>query len=1269
MANNRSTVRDYGASRPVEYLDHATQAVSVIHTYNYDSFAEYERDADVVWRTVDALRQNAPNTRSGGAGSFMVIMSFPEVSPRDVVMASREQASKIVRQLIYDAGGDVRDAMESVFSGGGGELSFSIVKVRPRVRGPNPVYRAPGRVWGYIGNKLLNCVTKEMMDMVTYYTREGEKRKYMWEPETGLPFSTDPLAIDYVPESMRKLAQDKSYRTIKKGIEEYMHKRGVKPYEDFGFEPRDLCDLARLCKCRIVVWIESGQFRVCRHDTDDLVDFAGRGDERYIFNFHMMSDQHLEILPMECLTSSEERSLVSQRINPGRYDDVHYLNDAGYEDILRMEGAKPENERRLYTLVKSIGEVAKLTCKFPEEALGKKYSGWILTSGSRVYKHESLREWTEGLVDNGVMDKSRAAFAVSLADVHSHKLRELYMQHNMFPVLQSSKPRLYNAVRWADMQFGHVQLPMEPGSDMYEYDGRKWYLADFSKMSCEEFPYFHGIPCSNSWSEYEGRFKDVVYVHGDGFKERVTMIGNAPGDRTFTFQRGTKYAIFQIEELDLSGVDANLRAHFERDHIFADFDAVNNVMILPSPIVHFLQDRGAVWRASRVWVCYGCGAHWIPECDSGSRLREDMADFKTYPVVLGRLMCGRNPVQNVTYIAPDPDTAASLQYFYSIQFAHGRLENEHRTSHEVILEGEEHEYDDGHNRARSDTDPDMIIYSDTGDFVGTSEPAYSVVRNGGFIVPTVKADEWDGKCPFFVETFQSTYNWGRTYAHISGAQHAMCFVRLYQAVSRVECSKVVGFSLDSFRTSEDVTHLVEDMIGDLPGYFKPVDVKPYKCTVNRAGSMLSDLYTPRSYFTGINKPGNDDPVWNAYKDSLSQFNIVTGEAGSGKTTRHFKKFGAGPQDYRLPENTVYVTMTNHLAHHVKSDMGVVSYTSFKGFNRRVNDDDDYVNPSERFSWKANNRSKTIRSNSGDVHKLEGVHTVLLDEVSMIDPAKITDIIEVCRSYHVCLVIAGDLDRERFYQLSPVGHTERDFFSVIDNARSSMGVEFNWVPPMRVFRQTGDKELSDLLSDLRTKDGHAAWKTLYESPIIKHVTYAEMLERFDASKDIVAQPWHRIICRVTEDVLNRMGPDDELKLRGNFTTPKKLTDLSHPVLNRMKINEADSTVFKGSTCLVTKQELESLRGTALMSKWFPYAGSSALSNEVNPMIGATVFNLQGLTLDDDAVLYIHTEASGFAEWVDDTQPKLAYVAASRARRRDQIVIVTGAGSGGRKRRRA
>lgn len=1264
-ANNRNTTRNYGGASgsgsgggnriDITYVDHINQATHVIRRFDFDNYYEYNRDASRVWSTLETLRANARTTRNSGPANFMLMMEMSALSNRDILLTERSRLNDVIRQLIYDSG-DLSQFNTIYDQNSDAPVSFSVVQVRPRTRSSRPSYRASGRVWGYIGDKLLNCVTKNMMEFVTYYKFDGSKRDYMWNPITGAKYPTSPGEEGYEQRVMNKLAGDKAYKAIKKGILQYMDKRGVKPYEDFGFQPRDLCELAELCGCRIVVWIDSGgSYRVCRHDTDDLVNFTGTRDQRYVFNFYMMSDQHLELMDPACIDASDSVSGICRRLFPGKSPVLEYLSDEDFESILKDEGAKPQEERRLYTVSKDIMEPTKLARGFPKETLGYKYSGWILTSGDRVFKHESFKDWTELIVEKDEIPEVDAAMMTSLSDVHAYKLMKVYADNNIKPIRQRSFPRLYNAVKWADMQFGHVQLQMESGSDMYEYDGRKWYGTDFSTMSEEEFPYFHGIPYSDSWSEYEGVSKSFVQTRG-GFESRTSMIGNGPGDRPFTFKYGTKYAIFQVESLDLSGVDDNIRAHLERDKMFVDFVPETSVMMLPSPIVHFLQDLGAIWRASRVWVCYGCGEHWVPKDAKGKKLMREMVKNKTYPVVVGKLMCGRNPIQSITYIAPDPETALSLQYFYSLQFAHGRLANEQRTDPEIIFEGEEHEYESIED-VREDIDPDDIIYSDSGDFIGAAEPNYAVVKNGGYIIPTVKKDEWDGKCPFFVETFQSTHNWASTFSHISGAQHAMCFVRLYQAVIKLECSDVIGFSLDALRTSRDVSDLLAPLMGDAPGYFKPVEIKPYKCPFHRSGSMLSDLYTPRKQFIGVNIPEEGYPLWNAYKDSLGQFNIVTGKAGSGKTTRHFKVYGYGENDYRLSPNSVYMTMTNHLAHHMKLDLGVDSHTSFKGFNRRVNDEGSYIEASKRYNYAANMKAGKIREGN-KIDKLDCKHTVMLDEVSMIDPGKILDIIDVCKHHYVQLLIVGDLDRDRFYQLSPVGHTQEAFFKAIEKGETKHNIKFNWVAPMEVFRQVDDPGLKELLDKLRELDSVDAWEYLYKSPVVRHITYDEMLEEFRPEKDLVAQPWHRLIGQVTHDVLERMGPDDVLKIRGNFSSPRKIDGEHSNILSRLKMCEDDDIVYKGSVGKITKRELGDLCDSKLMSNGFPYAGSSGNANEVNPMIGATVFNLQGLTLDNDATIYIHTDTDGCMEWNDDNQPKLAYVAASRARRRDQIVIVSG-----------
>ena len=58
------------------------------------------------------------------------------------------------------------------------------------------------------------------------------------------------------------------------------------------------------------------------------------------------------------------------------------------------------------------------------------------------------------------------------------------------------------------------------------------------------------------------------------------------------------------------------------------------------------------------------------------------------------------------------------------------------------------------------------------------------------------------------------------------------------------------------------------------------------------------------------------------------------------------------------------------------------------------------------------------------------HSVLMDEVSLISPDLILDAIEVCKEYHVQLIIAGEFDREKFFQLGPVHRQSRTFFDVL-----------------------------------------------------------------------------------------------------------------------------------------------------------------------------------------------------------------------------------------------
>ena len=59
--------------------------------------------------------------------------------------------------------------------------------------------------------------------------------------------------------------------------------------------------------------------------------------------------------------------------------------------------------------------------------------------------------------------------------------------------------------------------------------------------------------------------------------------------------------------------------------------------------------------------------------------------------------------------------------------------------------------------------------------------------------------------------------------------------------------------------------------------------------------------------------------------------------------------------------------------------------------------------------------------------------------------------------------------------------------------------------------------------------------------------------------------------------------------------------------------------------------------------------------VNPMMGVTVHNLQGLTVPDESRLYLVYHGDG-DEWHSFMDPRCVYVASSRVRRRQQLVIV-------------
>jgi len=1054
----------------------------------------------------------------------------------------------------------------------------------------------------------------------------------MWTPD-GRRKSVDRSSPDYCPDAAKRLAQDKVYIKIKKGVADFLKARDVTCTDTFGFDVRDLCELAELCNIRILVWMRTRTVTFLRWDTDDVKESdRPEVDKRYRFDFWMTNVQHLQLCTPGEVSRNESDKGALRSSSPGN-SSIKYVSDRWFNELYSTgfpPGYDPEHleDNRVFTVLRSC-----LRWPLPADALQYSHSDKLICEGSVVYKHQCYKQWLE---ENGLdPDDIGTASVMCVADIHWDMLLKGYNARNIRPVFQKKAPSLFEAIAYADKATTHTLVqPVSDGQGVWEVDGRKWYATRFADIP--DFPYFHGFPASDTWSEYKGDDTKPAYDSATGrFYPSSTYIGNmGGGDRPFTFEYG-KYAIFLVEELDLSGCEEHTLEHLRRDRLFVDFDSGKTVLSLTSPVLHFLQDIGAKWRASHVWVCYGCVDDWVACSDpeTEDRLREEMISNKSYAICVGRLSAGRWPVSSTKYITPDESTARDLLAWHSSAFTAG-------DSDKVVFDGVLRRHP-----------ANALLYTEDADVYGAKTISGASMSSGGYMFKRGEEDT----TPYTVSCNADMYGMGKTMAHISGAVHSLCFVRLYCAALRIPPEHIAGFSLDSIKCFVDPTEYLGGLISDSDDYqgtFKPAEHKLVSNPFKTRTPLLTPLYTPRAAFQGFSAPDKSRPLWGQYQDSLGQFNIVPGKAGSGKTWRHLRVHDT--TDMRV-DRVLYAPLTNYLAAQLKSQ-GIPSTTSFKAFNRRVDD----------ASTVRDARLRYVTDNSEQRRRLNGFASILRDEVTMDCGSMILDAIRCCQENHKQLLLVGDFDKDRFYQLSAVRDGGPEMMNMaLDKAKGEIGrKKIVWVPEQQVYRQMGDPELAALLDTLRNHEGEGGerWGVLKASPLFEHVSYEAMLLGIKPDKDIVINPWHRNVESVTEDVLERMGAEDTLKLRGNFQSPYRVKETDPPSIKALAPFESDPRAHKGVTCTVTKQELEALQGSRFMARGFPYKGGSSDGNMVNPMIGATVFALQGVTLEEDSTLWVLASSHDAPEWHGEEQPCQAYVTASRARRRGQIkIVVMGRGS--------
>ena len=1180
--------------------------------------------------------RDAANDEAPEGVNYIVVASLPDQGPGGYEEQVNDHGD--FRLMVTETMALDSKELDEIFNKDGEfNIEFTVYRAQPfgnaNIAGGGRMHNfmaggVRSRFWGPLG-KVNNCVVRQVSERVEGYLSSGEKRSYMWGPN-GRRHSVVRASPDYNAAAAKSLAQDKVYIKIKKGVAAFLSARDTSVTDTFGFDVRDLCDLAELCDIRIVVWMRTRMFPVQRWDTNDKVGPVGEEDKRYHFHFWMTDVQHLEMCSPADVRANEANPGTLRHAIPGT-DKVCYVDDDWFGALFSSgfpPGYNPGSaeDRRVFTIARTC-----LRWPLPGSARMHLYSDKLVYEGGVVYKHECYRQW---LQDMGLDPEDPATSDIMCdADIHWKRLRRGYAKRNMRPVKQKKTPSLFEAIAYADKVTTHTLVqPVREGEKVWEVDGRKWYATRFADVA--DFPYFHGYPAADTWSEYNGTETRPVLDPASGrFIPSTTYVGNMhEGDRPFTFGYG-KYAIFLVEELDLSGCEEHTLEHMRRDRLFVDFDPRTGVLPVASPVLHFLQDLGARWRASHVWVCYGCVDDWVADEDpeEEEELRDDMIASKSYAICVGRLMSGRWPVSTTKYVTPDEATAQDLLAWHSASFVVGN-------SDDIVF--------DGVPRRHA---ANALVYTENADVYGTKTVSGASMSRGGYLLQKRAEDEDGPAPPFTVSCSADMYGLGSTLAHVSGAVHAMCFVRLYSTALRIPPEHVAGFSLDSIKCFVDPTGYLGDLISDsddFQGTFKPAEYKEIARVYRSRSPLLSPLYAPRAAFQGFAAPDKKKPLWGAYQDSLGQFNIVPGKAGSGKTWRHLRAHGSS--DQRV-DRVLYAPLTNYLAAQLKSQ-GIPSTTSFKAFNRRVDDAATVRGARQRY----------ISDNQEQRRRLEGFAAILRDEVTMDSGSMILDAIRCCNENHKQLLLVGDFDRERFYQLSAVREGGPEMMAMaLEQAAGEIGrKQLTWVPAQPVYRQAGDPELTALLDSLRDHEGSAGerWSVLERSPLFEHHTYEDMLRTIDPERDVVINPWHRNIEQVTVAVLDGMGPDDPLVLRGNFQSPYKVKESDPEPIRSLVQFEGDPRAHKGVTCAVTKRELEALRGTRFMAKGYPYKGGSTDGNMVNPMIGASVFALQGITLEEDATLWVMASSQDATEWQSDEQPCQAYVTASRARRRAQIKIV-------------
>lgn len=290
-------------------------------------------------------------------------------------------------------------------------------------------------------------------------------------------------------------------------------------------------------------------------------------------------------------------------------------------------------------------------------------------------------------------------------------------------------------------------------------------------------------------------------------------------------------------------------------------------------------------------------------------------------------------------------------------------------------------------------------------------------------------------------------------SHISSYILSYAMIEILNKLVQIEYDELIGVKVDCIivKHPTNIFKLSQEY-GD------------YKIEIKGTKNIFYD-------YTFNNEKSNDyliNDVLTEHKLNYKKINLISGMAGSGKTTRFYKKFDNIDETIKC----VFAFPNNNLcSKFVNEDSTIYASTYHKMFNIGCDD----------IEFKA---SKYIN--------------VILDEATMISEDDMNKIVDYSTKHHINLFIVGDysVNNNKMYQMKPVKGESflnikfNDYYSINLTQNYRQGLDINFTNFLIKARgQTNIKILSDAIG----------------SKMFKTINYNEMINNYD-NNDVILSPY-------------------------------------------------------------------------------------------------------------------------------------------------------------------